>query len=372
LKSKRVVFVDTTSASAPFVEALSGPGRVIVTATRNGSEVYATLFGGPFVEAFALEAADADRDGKVSILEAFDYAKQAVAASYQREGLLPTEHALLDDNGDKDGSQDPAATGKDGRVANIVSLGTVGADNLPTDPKVRALYLERRELERRVESLRLLKESMEPARYSSELEKLVTAIALGSVTGPMIAAGGAAAVGIVVLLVVGAWLAAALEAEATRIVALDEDVAALRMGPRRSAGHPVAPRILVVRLIADVPLLIAVAWGSVRLVSVAYRELTSPFDVVTPIALRIRPRGRPACSRRSPLSNAHAANFTAGHRNGSGGAFATSGEFTGSDVYASSRPSTFPARIRAPSLVCESPWPENPRPACTLPGGSVR
>ena len=63
-------------------------------------------------------------------------------------------------------------------MANIVSLGTVGADNLPTDPKVRALYLERRELERRVESLRLLKESMEPGRYSSELEKLVTAIAL--------------------------------------------------------------------------------------------------------------------------------------------------------------------------------------------------
>jgi hypothetical protein len=40
------------------------------------------------------------------------------------------------------------------------------------------LYLERRELERRVDSLRLLKEGMEPARYNSELEKLVTAIAL--------------------------------------------------------------------------------------------------------------------------------------------------------------------------------------------------
>jgi hypothetical protein len=59
-----------------------------------------------------------------------------------------------------------------------VSLGTVGGDNLPTDPKIRALYLERRDLERRVESLRLLKESMEPGRYTSELEKLVTDIAL--------------------------------------------------------------------------------------------------------------------------------------------------------------------------------------------------
>src|SRR6185503_20285892 len=78
LRSKRVVFVNTASASGPFVEALSGPGRVIVAATRTGDEKYATLFGGPFVDAFATEAADGDRDGKVSILEAFDYAKKAV------------------------------------------------------------------------------------------------------------------------------------------------------------------------------------------------------------------------------------------------------------------------------------------------------
>ena len=63
-------------------------------------------------------------------------------------------------------------------MANIVSLGAASAEGLPSDPKVRALYLERRELERRVEALRLLKDSMEPGRYSSELEKLVTAIAL--------------------------------------------------------------------------------------------------------------------------------------------------------------------------------------------------
>jgi hypothetical protein len=65
MKSKRVVVANTTSASGPFVEALSGPGRVIVAATRTGGEVFATLFGGPFVEAFSSEGADADRDGKV-------------------------------------------------------------------------------------------------------------------------------------------------------------------------------------------------------------------------------------------------------------------------------------------------------------------
>jgi hypothetical protein len=85
---------------------------------------------------------------------------------------------LLDDDGDRKGSADPTPTGADGRVAAVLSLGDASDDGLPTDPKLRALHLERRELERRVESLRLLKDSMEPARYTSELEKLVTAVAL--------------------------------------------------------------------------------------------------------------------------------------------------------------------------------------------------
>src|SRR5689334_5794993 len=178
LPTKQIVFVNTASASGPFVAELSDASRTIVTATRNGAEQYATLFGGFFIDALASDAADSDKNKRVSVLEAFQFAKAEVAKAYEREGLLATEHALLDDNGDKDGSQDPAATGKDGRKANIVSLGAVGGDNLPSDPKLRALYVERRDLERRVESLRLLKESMEPGRYGSELEKLVTAIAL--------------------------------------------------------------------------------------------------------------------------------------------------------------------------------------------------
>jgi hypothetical protein len=178
LPAKQVVFVNTTSSSGPFVAEMSGPGRTIVTATRNGAEQFATLFGGYFVEALTSEAADADKNKRVSVLEAFQYAKAEVARAYEREGLLATEHALLDDNGDKEGSQDPSLTGKDGKIASIVSLGATGDEGFPTDPKLRALYVERRDLERRVEALRVLKESMDPARYTSELEKLVTAVAL--------------------------------------------------------------------------------------------------------------------------------------------------------------------------------------------------
>lgn len=178
LPTKQIVFVDTSSSSGPFVEELSAPGRTIITATRNGAEQYATLFGGYFVEALTSDAADADKNKRISILEAFQYAKTEVERAYKQEGLLATEHAMLDDDGDKQGSQTPAATGKDGKVAAVLSLGSTESDGLPTDPKVRALYVERREMERRVEALRLLKESMDPARYTSELEKLVTGIAL--------------------------------------------------------------------------------------------------------------------------------------------------------------------------------------------------
>jgi Peptidase C13 family len=181
LEPRRLVLVNSASASGPFIEALSGSGRTIVTATRNGSERFATLFGGFFVDAFVGDEADADKNKRVTVLEAFNYAKREVATAYEREGIMLTEHALLDDAGDKEGTAQPAADGKQGRVASILSLGTTASGETATgDPKLRALYDERRALERRVESLRLLKEGMEPQRYTAELEKALTELALKS------------------------------------------------------------------------------------------------------------------------------------------------------------------------------------------------
>lgn len=183
LPTKQVVFVDTSSSSGPFVEALSAPGRTIVTATRNGAEQYAPVFGGFFVDALTSEAADADKNKRVSVLEAFNYAKGEVARAYERQGLLSTEHALLDDNGDKEGSQTPGVAGKDGkispdgRVAGILSFGAAGA-GLPNDPKLRALYQERQDLERQMENLRLMKDGMPAEKYQAELERVATALAL--------------------------------------------------------------------------------------------------------------------------------------------------------------------------------------------------
>ena len=88
LKSQHVVLVNTSSASGPFVEALAAPGRTIVAATRNGAERFATLFGGYFVDALAGTEADTDKNGRSSVLEAFNFAKREVGVAYEREGIM--------------------------------------------------------------------------------------------------------------------------------------------------------------------------------------------------------------------------------------------------------------------------------------------
>jgi hypothetical protein len=95
-----VAVLNTTSASAPFLSKLSAPGRVIVTATRSGTEVNYARFGASLAAGLGEPASDLDQDGQVSLLEAFLAASAKVAEFYETEGRLATEHAMIDDNGD--------------------------------------------------------------------------------------------------------------------------------------------------------------------------------------------------------------------------------------------------------------------------------
>lgn len=101
LGAGKVVFVNTASASAPFAQALSGPGRIVITATEAPTQRNATVFPRFWTEALSSPAAaDQDKDGALSVEEAFAYAAERTAQHFEDEGQLATERAVLEDTGD--------------------------------------------------------------------------------------------------------------------------------------------------------------------------------------------------------------------------------------------------------------------------------
>jgi hypothetical protein len=166
--TQKVAFINTASSSGAFLQPLAGPARTIITATKTGGERNETRFAEFFVQALDAEEADRDRNGRVSVQEAFDFAASKVKAAYEKEGHILTEHAALDD-------------GSQGKLAGTQYLApersrTAAAQN--ADPALRALLEQRDALERQVNDLRLKKDSMDQAAYDQQLEKLVTDLAV--------------------------------------------------------------------------------------------------------------------------------------------------------------------------------------------------
>ena len=178
---RRLIVIQCASASGPFLSALSGPGRVIITATRSGYEANATHFGGYLAHAIADPSADLDKDGQTSLLEAFLLASRQTADFYNEQGRLMTEHALLDDNGDGLGTPPDwfqgvravkkASGGKsvDGVSTHQVML-VRGDSEQKLSPEVRA---RRDELEQKLSALRSRKSAMQEDDYYKELEVIL-------------------------------------------------------------------------------------------------------------------------------------------------------------------------------------------------------
>jgi hypothetical protein len=184
LGDRPVAMVNTSSSSGPFVEAVSGPNRTVITATKTGGERNETQFARFFAEALEGDAADLNKDGMLSLLEAFDYTRAEVARFYSEENLLLTEHALLEDNGDGQGSEEPSRDGPDGSVAAFfrlvpASLAMPAPDVMADSVMVRLLN-ERTALEAGVAQLRARRAEMDPDQYDAQLEELLVQIALKS------------------------------------------------------------------------------------------------------------------------------------------------------------------------------------------------
>jgi hypothetical protein len=181
LPAERQAFINTTAASGPFVEKMSRQGRVVITATRSGDEQYSTIFPQFFVEAFLKpDEADLDKNSRVSILEAFDYSRDRVVRFYESANRLRPEHPLLDDNGDGNGSETPAAYGgSDGQLAARTFLVASASSTAPqpalnpNDP----LEKEKARLLAEIENLKARKNTLPETEYNRKIEELFIRLA---------------------------------------------------------------------------------------------------------------------------------------------------------------------------------------------------
>jgi hypothetical protein len=172
----RLVFVNTTGASFPFLRKLAGRGRVVLTATDSAAQQFETVFPEFFIKAFEDDAADVDKSGRVSIWEAFAYASAAVRQWFEQKGQLPTERPLLDDTGAGIG-REAQAPGVDGAVARTTYLEPEPALELPADAALATLVKRRAAIERSLEELKARKESMPADQYEAEIERVLTELA---------------------------------------------------------------------------------------------------------------------------------------------------------------------------------------------------
>lgn len=157
----RQLVVSTTSSSGGALETLKSPRRVVVTATKNGRERNATVFGEYWAEALSAPSADIDKNESISALEAFRYAESEVKAHYADSKRLATEHPQI--QGERAGS------------FLLARLGS--AAELAQDPEKRQLLNQREELERRIADLTLRKDDLPQDDYLDALQALLLELA---------------------------------------------------------------------------------------------------------------------------------------------------------------------------------------------------
>jgi hypothetical protein len=174
----RLAVVDTTSASFPYLAGLAAPGRVIITATSTPAQRFHTVFPEGFVQALSNEAADLDKNARISLLEAFTFAARVVKQHYEQNGTMATELAALDDDGDGKG-RTATATGPDGSIAALTYLDAVAAPTA-ADPETQKLLVRQQTLTEQVDELRRRRATMPAEEYDKELERLLTELAVVS------------------------------------------------------------------------------------------------------------------------------------------------------------------------------------------------
>jgi hypothetical protein len=173
----RLAVVNTTSASFPYLAGLAAPGRVIVTATNASAQRFHTIFPEGFVQAFSNDAADLDKNARISLWEAFVFASRFVKQHYEQNGTMATETAVLDDSGK--GGRDATAKAGEGSAAELTYLDTAVVAT-SADPETQRLLVRQRDLTEQIDDLRRRRSTMSAEEYDRAFEKL--ALELAAVT----------------------------------------------------------------------------------------------------------------------------------------------------------------------------------------------
>lgn len=179
LPARNIIIVNMASASGEFIKPLSGGltggTRIVITATRSGMEQNATRFPEHFINALGNPEADADKSGRVSVLEAFEYANKLIAKQFEGKGTLITEHALLDDNGDGAGHQ--SADAGDGGISRVTYFDSLPQQQAGGDPVLAKLFEDKMRLEGDIERIKARKAQLNEDAYYDELEKSLIELA---------------------------------------------------------------------------------------------------------------------------------------------------------------------------------------------------
>ncbi len=181
LGSRKAFVVAGTSASGVLIPELQGEHRVIVTATKSQFERQPPLFLSFFIEAARSADADRDKNGRVSLLEAFLFSRAEVEKWFQGRGLLQTEHPLLDDQGGIQLGGDAESLARPGpggeRLLAATAYFSAPSEEAYRTVEARELGSRRQEVEREIETLKLRKQQMALPAYYQELERLLIRLA---------------------------------------------------------------------------------------------------------------------------------------------------------------------------------------------------
>jgi hypothetical protein len=176
IAAKRQLVVDTTSASGGALQALERPGRAVITATKSGTEKNATVFVRYWVEALQDPATDADKSDSISAMEAFTYAAKKIAAFYDSQKRLATEHAVFNDVGTGEPVRE-AGNGQGALMAGFTLLRMGTSQQAANDPGKCALLQKKEELEQKVDTLKYQKAAMDPEDYKKQLTDVLVELA---------------------------------------------------------------------------------------------------------------------------------------------------------------------------------------------------